>query len=145
MGRREPGHYGCGTLLLLGVVAYVGWSLYTREPRPDQPGPAPAAPARPARRFPAVGAVAVLLTQGRRGTFLAVDDGGWDEMGDAEDAQDPNYMLELMKVGKVFYVVNGTRGRVIKSGFISMRLRILEGDAAGLEGWTRAENVHFPP
>jgi hypothetical protein len=26
-----------------------------------------------------------------------------------------------------------------------MRLRILEGDAAGLEGWTRAENVHFPP
>lgn len=145
MGRREPRHYGCGTLLLLGTVAYVGWSLYTGEPKPNRPVPATTAPVKPDRRFPAVGEVAVLLTKGRHGTFLAVNDGGWDEMLGAEDAKDPDYMLELMEIGKVFYVANGTRGRVIQSGFISMRLRILEGESAGLEGWTQAENVHSLP
>jgi hypothetical protein len=90
--------------------------------------------------FVGVGEGAVLVVPKSSQVWLAVDD-AWDEMIDAENAQDYEEMNILIGRGRVVRTPSGTRAKVIKRGFTSCKVRLRDGTVPGFEGWIQTEFV----
>jgi hypothetical protein len=96
------------------------------------------------REFVRVGDVVVVGTVGGGMNTLALDDRGWRQMLDAQNARNQEWLVDLARAGHIFGVPGGTRARIIEAGFSSKRLHILEGPTAGFEGWIQSEMLSHP-
>ena len=76
--------------------------------------------------------------------YLAVDDAAWDALSKVAAAKDALAFLEWVASGRVFLLTEGTRILVVESGFLSIRVRALEGPNAGRAGWVESEFVVRP-
>lgn len=99
--------------------------------------PAPAAASPPESTSVGIGEEGRLTDA----VLLAVDDDAWDAMIDAQVAGDQYGLLELITTGAVFAGEKGARVLVVDRGFTSRKVRVLEGETAGLAGWVQTEFV----
>lgn len=75
------------------------------------------------------------------GGFLAVDDEAWDLMFEAMNAKDQAGLNQLLFSGRVRNVASGTKAKVLRTGFTSYKVRLMEGASAGVSGWVVREFV----
>jgi hypothetical protein len=106
--------------------------------RPVAPPPAPAAPRPP---IFTVGDVGRLVSpDGKRiPVASAEDDGAWDAMNEALLARDEEGFVRLVASGRVLVVPSGTGARVLDVGFVSRKVRLLDGPQRGKAAWVAAE------
>jgi hypothetical protein len=133
--------------LLLCVVAFVlvfGGALLTNQASRDRGSASSSSDPRP-------GEEAQLKGLGlRNGVWLALDENSWDAMLDAQNEgakEGPgagSALFRLAQAGKVRIYPIGTRVRVLKSGFGSRLVEVLEGPDRGDRGWVQSELVSRP-
>jgi hypothetical protein len=128
---------GCLKVVLLGVLILILIAAFS--PRHGN-GPAVAPQPPPPRAD--IGDEVTLNAPGVPGPLMAEDD-AWEPLHDALAARDQVGLDRLMASGKVFRVSNGTRAKLIKAGFVSRKVRILDGPHAGRAGWIESEFVRF--
>ena len=90
---------------------------------------------------PSVGSEARLYSEGSAPFWVAVDEEAFDELISAVVAKDNYGIMELTLAGRVFIVQNNTKVLVIEPGFTKTKVRILEGENAGMAGWVPYEFV----
>jgi hypothetical protein len=117
---------------------------HVAAPPPPPPPPAPRPRTRPAAPRPpifTVGDVGRLISpDGKRiPVARAEDDGAWDAMNEALLAQDEEGFVRLVASGRVLVVPSGTGARVLDVGFVSRKVRLLDGPQHGKAGWVAAE------
>lgn len=140
---------GCGSaVVLLGIIfgcVIVGVMVIGSKARRDVQNhvPSSSAPARaPAAQAVHTGdAVVIHLPGADYGPWLATSEDAWNEMIDAQNSKSGELMGRLMEQGRVIRVPNGTPGVVVKTSFLSLLVRLTEGDARGQEGWIQREFV----
>jgi hypothetical protein len=105
----------------------------------------------PAASSPVVGEEGQLKGLGQKnGVWLALDQDSWDDMLDAQNKAAQGgpgagaAIHRLAESGKIRIFPIGTRVRVVKSGFASRRVEILEGEDRGKRGWVQIELVSPP-
>lgn len=92
---------------------------------------------------PSVGSEARLYGEGSAPFWVAVDEEAFKELMRAVAAKDNYGITELMLAGRVFIVQNNTRVLVLDQhpGLAATKVRILEGENAGMAGWVPHEFV----
>lgn len=121
----------------------------TQAPAPaptPEPAPAPEQPqqeAEPKGNGGAIGSEARLYTgSGGSPILLGVDEEACNEIIKAYIAKDKYGLRDLWSTGRAFAVPNNTRVLVLDIGWIgTRRVRILEGESAGMAGWVIKEFV----
>lgn len=69
----------------------------------------------------------------------------WSEFQQAKIDKDLEAVQIMMKKGKVFAANTGTKVRIVKTGFASHKVRIMEGSQKGKTGWIEMEYVADKP
>jgi hypothetical protein len=82
-----------------------------------------------------------ILDGGGVETLLTVSDAVYDEWSKAKVANDKYGMGILLTTGKAFTIKSGTKVLVIDQSMFKRKVRIIEGEQAGISGWTAAEHV----
>jgi hypothetical protein len=118
--------WGCGTLLLLFVLAWV-YGSHLRS--------------SPAYQAQLVGSHAVLRTDTGVDIGVACDQQAVEEMIKAAVAGDLVGLGELAAAGRMVWVPSGTAVLVVDGDVFSCRVRVLTGPHAGQAGWVAAEMV----
>ena len=90
---------------------------------------------------PSRGENGILYLEGGKNVFVAVDKTSFDDYLNAALIEDNYGINELVMQGRLFYVPNGTRVKVIDSTFTTRKVRILEGEWEGASGWVPVEWV----
>jgi hypothetical protein len=105
----------------------------------------------PATSSPGVGEEGQLRGLGlKNGVWLALDEDSWNDMLDAQNkaAQGGpgagSALYRLAESGKIRIFPIGTRVSVVKTGFASRQVEILEGEDRGKRGWVQLELVSPP-
>ncbi len=73
--------------------------------------------------------------------MVCVDQESFDEMNKALAAKDGVGLGLLMLQLRIFEVPSGTKVKVIDVGLFKMKVRVLEGEQAGIAGWVPDEWV----
>ncbi|HSB10360.1 MAG TPA: hypothetical protein VLM38_12805 [Blastocatellia bacterium] len=81
-----------------------------------------------------VGEEVRLYIRDRNLIMVAADERSLDDLIRAIGARNDE-VQELTDTGRVFTVANGTRARIVETGFGRLKVRIIEGDKIMSEGW----------
>lgn len=76
-----------------------------------------------------------LQVTGLQSILVASDENALNELMNALSQGDPKQQETLLQAGKVIRVANGTQVRILESGGVKIKVRILEGEQAMKEGW----------
>lgn len=82
------------------------------------------------------------IGEGTGGVFMATDLESGKEYSKFTDANDDTGVQNLLRAGRLYMVHSGTRAKVLEREHWELlntivRVRILDGDMAGQEGWVR--------
>jgi DNA-directed RNA polymerase subunit RPC12/RpoP len=80
-----------------------------------------------------------------RGIWLARTDSSWNEVHDARRLRDAGTLNRLASSGLAFTTANGTRGVVVDSRWMALRVRLLDGPRVGEAGWVDRDHVARDP
>lgn len=123
---------GCG-----GLLAYVMLALLIAPFRPPDPNDEARKVGSRSRLF----LRADRIVEADQMMVLAIDEDAFDEMIGSSVAGDVRGISELVLAGRAFMVPQGTTVLVIDMHAFSRKVRVLDGDAAGMCGWLPYEMV----
>lgn len=126
---------GCCGVLVFGALGLIVLAIMFRP----EGGQAP-----PPKAGPRVGDVATLELPGANGVWVATTRDDVNPMLDAQNARDMAAIHRLAEAGRVRLYPNGTRVRLIGSGFALRQVEILASEFpedVGRTGWVQAELV----
>jgi len=97
---------------------------------------------------PRAGSIA-RLENSQRLVPIASDERIFEQATKAEEAQNESEINELLRSGKLFQVVNGTKVQILEVGWTKVKIKILEGsytDRVGHVpiGWVKGKLRHCP-
>jgi hypothetical protein len=148
----------CGLLVIAGT-SIAAYALHlASSPAPVAPPDdvevvtraAPAAPKTPTLHR---GGEAILSPRARGEVFLALDPSASGEITDAQVLGDKTKLAKLITSGKAASTPSGTRVKIIELEDTRAKVRVLDGDISGTEGWApssllrpvRAADLSAPP
>lgn len=128
---------------IAGFFALVAFFAWVAPPAPVSPSPSTEQPAPPPKQRSEkevrnVGSEARLIVDS--GTVLvAADEAAYKRFLTLAVADDTLGIADMVMQGQAFLVPNGTKVKVIDSGFARREVRILEGEHFGRSGWVAYE------
>lgn len=117
-------------VLISGIAIVVKWTASRETFQPPSFAGANISP-NPSM---SVGEEVRLYIRDRNLIMVAADERSLDDLIRAIGARNDE-VQELTDTGRVFTVANGTRARIVETGFGRLKVRIIEGDKIMSEGW----------
>lgn len=144
-GSVSSGVSGKGILFALLVVA-AGMALFNLVTDPNRTAaPVSTSSGRSATARTAVGEVGILDHGASGEVVVAVDKEALSEFTKLAGANDTRGISLLVLRGSLFLVPRGTRVRVLETGMIRKRVRVIGGSQADRDGWVPTEWVRSAP
>jgi hypothetical protein len=120
--------YGCGTLIALGMTAFVLFVVFS-----------PKGQNRNGQNVIAIKTGDFATVAGQSVAWVALSEDAWTPMIDAQNKGDKSDLVRLSESHAIEPIKSGSRVQVIGSSVTSRKIEVLDGPSEGVSGWIQTE------